>query len=532
MITTQDFMLSDTEEELFRTMAISTLNEIAFALELYKLRSREQIISVLIQDFPDIRDVSAINRAVEYVPTEEKYNVLIDRVSPKKVNVYVRAFSTCDKTSISLSLNDVDIEFYHVTVLNYCELLGEDVNMFYVEELLFKRIILEGLRLKATDLHFSVKHTKDGVSYPIYYRSGGQFSEMKLFKLNRSLNESMIRKFVEQKTNGVSLDLANSAGVITSVNSLFSTKPVELRISANSVIDGYRYVIRMQEQTTTSMKIDELGFDEKVLQFLHAMAGYRSGITFITGAMRTGKNTTAYGIANEMNNAEELSIISYDSPAEVLMAFPQVDYKEDPDRLLHCVRLAKKQDIDIAFLNEIPSKEVAFAVKDLVNSSVGVVTTLHLDRIWDLPYKLYEYYGESYKDIISQINGVINQKMFGVPCPYCQKTIKTFEIQNGLVRKYLEDREIENIFINTGCEKCINHETEKFGFIIGKNQPYAEFIVFTENLRDKLLKATTAWEMSAILRNTVTEQGNRLEDFMIPAIKEGRLSYQTLQYVL
>lgn len=78
-------------------------------------------------------------------------------------------------------------------------------------------------------------------------------------------------------------------------------------------------------------------------------------------------------------------MISYDSPIEVLMPFPQVDYKDDPKRLLDCVRLAKKQDIDIAFLNEIPSKDVAFAVKDLVTSSIGVITTLHLNRIWDLP---------------------------------------------------------------------------------------------------------------------------------------------------
>ena len=175
-----------------------------------------------------------------------------------------------------------------------------------------------------------------------------------LFTLNKDLNKEIISKFIEKKTNSISLDLNNSSGVTTNKSGLFKTHSLELRISANAVADGLRCVMRLQEKTTTSLQMNELGFDKEIQEVIEELAYHNSGITFITGAIRTGKNTTAFAIANGKVK-ENLSMISYDSPIEVLMPFPQVDYKDDPKRLLDCVRLAKKQDIDIAFLNEIPS---------------------------------------------------------------------------------------------------------------------------------------------------------------------------------
>lgn len=83
------------------------------------------------------------------------------------------------------------------------------------------------------------------------------------------------------------------------------------------------------------------------------------------------------------------------------MPFTQVDYGGDESTLLNAVRLAKKQDVNVAYINELPNKEVAFSVRDLVNSSVYVLTTMHMDRLWHLPYKLKEYYGDQFKDVIS-----------------------------------------------------------------------------------------------------------------------------------
>jgi len=231
-----------------------------------------------------------------------------------------------------------------------------------------------------------------------------------------------------------------------------------------------------------------------------------------------------------------IKMIDYSSPIEVLMPFNQVDYLADENNLLACVRLAKKQDVNVAFLNEIPSKEVAFAVKDLVNSSIHVITTIHMDRIWHLPYKLNEYYGDSYKDVISQINGVMNQKMFDVMCPNCREAYPTSSIRDLAKKAFLEERGLQNVWVAKGCEKCIStvkHSGHnKTGSVIGANQPYVEFLRFDDKLKSRLLACDHAWQMEEIIKEVVRENKNTLEDTMFDGIQRGVLDYNALDYIL
>ena len=507
MFNLDTFMLSDLEKELLSARAIDDISEQLFTLELYKIVARDAIIAALLPLYPDLCDIKQVNQADEFYTIEKQYEVIIDVISNKELRVISEVFTDVDRVTLNIALCNYDVEYAIVTKLNYRELRGVPTESLYDSDLLSKRIIIEAINQKATDIHFSVEHTSEGVQYPIYFRCNGLLHKSDLFTLN------------------------NSSGVTTNKSGLFKTHSLELRISANAVADGLRCVMRLQEKTTTSLQMNELGFDKEIQEVIEELAYHNSGITFITGAIRTGKNTTAFAIANGKVK-ENLSMISYDSPIEVLMPFPQVDYKDDPKKLLDCVRLAKKQDIDIAFLNEIPSKDVAFAVKDLVTSSIGVITTLHLNRIWDLPFRLYEYYGESYKDVIMQTNGVINQKMFGVMCPSCRRLSKSSEVKQPFLRKALFSYKVDDVFVSEGCKDCYDMRSDNKGLIPGKNQPYAEALLFDEELKSQLVHCSTPWEMAAILKDTVYSRELNIERFMVRAIKAGKLPYDALQAVL
>jgi type II secretory ATPase GspE/PulE/Tfp pilus assembly ATPase PilB-like protein len=238
-----------------------------------------------------------------------------------------------------------------------------------------------------------------------------------------------------------------------------------------------------------------------------------------------------YAMANE-TISEPISVISYDSPIEVAMPFAQVDYRDNEEELLNYVRLAKKQDVDIAYLNEIPTKNVAFAIKDLVNSSVYVITTMHLDRIWHLPYRLKEYYGESYKDIITQINGVVNQKMFSVLCPNCRKQTLISSAKYSEHYEFLKEHSASRIYTSAGCHMCNDTVTGTSGIVIGKNQPIVEHIVFTDEIKDELLKCTEAYEMESVIKKFVKDKHQALEDYMIRAIEDGVISSDSLQQII
>ena len=538
LLNVRDFGLQKEVVKIFESKIYPDNTELITDLEIYKFMSRDEILKHLKFEFPELifENVKSVNRKEEFLTIEGRYGILLDHIDSKSVKVIKSVFQTLDQTNLELDLKQFkEIEIVNITDVNFRELSEYGYRPKYDPMILFKRILIEVIKLNGTDLHFGVIHRNMRAEYPIQYRVNGDLYDLDLFTLDKELNHSIISTLVETKTSANSLDLSLPDGITANSSDILDNGNVELRIAANKVKDGLQCVIRIQEKKTFSYTIDSLGFSKEAQDFLMWLSKKRSGITLITGAIRTGKNTTAFALANEMIKYP-IKMIDYSSPIEVLMPFNQVDYLADENNLLACVRLAKKQDVNVAFLNEIPSKEVAFAVKDLVNSSIHVITTIHMDRIWHLPYKLNEYYGDSYKDVISQINGVMNQKMFDVMCPNCREVYPTSSIRDLAKKAFLEERGLQNVWVAKGCEKCIStvkHSGHnKTGSVIGANQPYVEFLRFDDKLKSRLLACDHAWQMEEIIKEVVRENKNTLEDTMFDGIQRGVRDYNALDYIL
>lgn len=538
LLNVRDFGLQKEVVKIFESKIYPDNTELITDLEIYKFMSRDEILKHLKFEFPELifENVKSVNRKEEFLTIEGRYGILLDHIDSKSVKVIKSVFQTLDQTNLELDLKQFkEIEIVNITDVNFRELSEYGYRPKYDPMILFKRILIEVIKLNGTDLHFGVIHRNMRAEYPIQYRVNGDLYDLDLFTLDKELNHSIISTLVETKTSANSLDLSLPDGITANSSDILDNGNVELRIAANKVKDGLQCVIRIQEKKTFSYTIDSLGFSKEAQDFLMWLSKKRSGITLITGAIRTGKNTTAFALANEMIKYP-IKMIDYSSPIEVLMPFNQVDYLADENNLLACVRLAKKQDVNVAFLNEIPSKEVAFAVKDLVNSSIHVITTIHMDRIWHLPYKLNEYYGDSYKDVISQINGVMNQKMFDVMCPNCREVYPTSSIRDLAKKAFLKERGLQNVWVAKGCEKCIStvkHSGHnKTGSVIGANQPYVEFLRFDDKLKSRLLACDHAWQMEEIIKEVVRENKNTLEDTMFDGIQRGVLDYNALDYIL
>lgn len=538
LLNVRDFGLQKEVVKIFESKIYPDNTELITDLEIYKFMSRDEILKHLKFEFPELifENVKSVNRKEEFLTIEGRYGILLDHIDSKSVKVIKSVFQTLDQTNLELDLKQFkEIEIVNITDVNFRELSEYGYRPKYDPMILFKRILIEVIKLNGTDLHFGVIHRNMRAEYPIQYRVNGDLYDLDLFTLDKELNHSIISTLVETKTSANSLDLSLPDGITANSSDILDNGNVELRIAANKVKDGLQCVIRIQEKKTFSYTIDSLGFSKEAQDFLMWLSKKRSGITLITGAIRTGKNTTAFALANEMIKYP-IKMIDYSSPIEVLMPFNQVDYLADENNLLACVRLAKKQDVNVAFLNEIPSKEVAFAVKDLVNSSIHVITTIHMDRIWHLPYKLNEYYGDSYKDVISQINGVMNQKMFDVMCPNCREVYPTSSIRDLAKKAFLEERGLQNVWVAKGCEKCISTVKysghNKTGSVIGANQPYVEFLRFDDKLKSRLLACDHAWQMEEIIKEVVRENKNTLEDTMFDGIQRGVLDYNALDYIL
>lgn len=510
--------------EMIEEQAFNTDTDVILFLEQYKFYSREELITFLNTQLSEhYVNIAYVQRKREYSHLETRYGIIISEVESDAVEIISPLGNKADSSVLELQLGNATISDLYVTPLNYYELCKQKPPELEPVTL-FKRILLEAVGLGATDIHFDVKHEDTMPSYTVSIRKNGDICDFNLFELDANLNKKIICALVERKTSNSSMDLADPAGIVTGLAGLFKCSDVELRVAANRVLDGYHYVIRIQRKTTFNFTIGKLGFPLEVQEALYHTAAKRSGITLITGAIRTGKNTTAFALANEIVK-DPVKIVSYESPIEVLMPFTQIDYQEDQDILANAVRLAKKQDVNIAFVNEIPNKEVAFAVQDLVNSSVHVITTTHMNRVWHLPYKLKEYYGVGFKDVLSQVNAVFNQKMFGVPCPMCQDHIMVDAIADKRFHKIFEKYGVHFVKTNHGCSHC-----NGTGLQPGVNQPYVEFIEFDDELVNKLLKCDSAYEMEMIIRDRVAQRN--METEIVHAIRDGKLPVSALNHII
>lgn len=545
MLTIQDFDVSPEIAGIFTDRMILDLEDIVYTLELYKFKSRESILGVLNNCSTLLKELSAkyfldsyktsissvqtITRSSEFKEIEERESILINKLGNDSIEIITSFSNTFNLAAVELALDFRNISIVFITPYNFDWILGNQLK--YDVSILFRRFVLECIWRKATDIHFTVEHVQKVPKYNVYYRKDGLLHPLKLFELTKELNEGMLRNTVEQMSNRDAVDLTISKGITALIPNVFADNNVELRLAANRVKDGYDYVCRLQRSATVALHINELGFPDDVQRVLIKTSKKRAGITLITGPIRTGKNTTAFAIANEMVKYP-IKIKSIESPIEALMPFPQVDYNDDAEALKDAVRLSKKQDINVVLLNEIPTSEVAFAVKDLVNSSVHVITTMHVDRIWHLPYKLREYYGDSYRDIISQINVVFNQKMFPVVCPYCVERSLVDDLADEDYKSFLRNYGVKTIGVSRGCQHCLDLDTGTIGNVIGKNQPYVEYLVFNDYVKSELLKCEFPYQMEDIIKNIMFKNKSSLEFSLSKAISDNVLHVDALDSIL
>lgn len=530
----EDFNLQKLDFSVVKESNVTNDYDLLLLLEAYKFDSRDHIISVFNDKYAceyqyTASSVQGDASAADWITQlESKYDVILREVKSDRetICVFMPMFREVDVFRLDMDLREYKTKFFFITPLEYESYRFPFKKQCCNMDIVFKRIIIEALRLHATDLHFDVIHVDMKPEYTVSYRQGSDLFKLDLFNLSAADNQTIISRLIENNTRAISLDLLTPQGVTSSASNIFGDGSIELRVSANKVLDGYHCVIRIQQKETFNFTIKKLGFHENVQRDLNRILNKRSGVTLITGAARSGKNTTAFAMANEIVK-QNIKIISYESPIEVLMPFTQVDYNNSEEVLLNAIRLAKKQDINIAFLNEIPNKEVAFAVMDLVNSSVHVITTTHVDRIWHLPYKLREYYGDEYKNIISQINGVFNQKMFGINCEHCRKEMLVEDLEDECHVDFLKSRGFKKVYVSSGCSEC-----SYTGLVVGKNQPYSEHLIFTEELKSELLSCAQPYDMERVLKNAVREQNQSLEDYMCNGFESGMLSVINLNYVI
>lgn len=498
--------------------------------ELYKMLDRQTIINLLSSkgvEFIDCKEYMTPNELDFIMSRLISYNMFVSYINKESRNLVLctNYFETDndvivgrERILIELRARGYNVTVKYLTPLNYKDLTkGKSFrNNLYDTMILYKRIIYDALEKQASDVHISSNLTQDGPEFTLYYRLLNDYVKQDFIEFNKQLTDNLILELVKTYAVEQASDLQQSTGVKASLLNPLYDGSCDLRITCSKTNVSTVCVTRISKMSSIGRSIENLGFNSRIQNVLHELATHEEGLTLITGAQRTGKNTTMMAIVNEIFKTKKLKLKEFSSPIETILPCEQVDFRNSVDALMDYIDLTLKQDVDIALISELPSKKVAKPISDLINSSVGVFTTFHINRVYHVFYKMKSYFGDDYIDLITQLNGVVNQKMFVKQCAYCAK-LSSHRNFPSKVLKYMDKFNITTFAESDGK---IKNEVCPYCKGTGKSnslQPFAEYILFDDDLKSELLNCSDVRFMEPILRDYCEKNKSSLDYF----IKDG-----------
>lgn len=506
------------------------------ALAMEDLRGSVLLDNLILLRFADLADIQEILLNIYKVnfawlnfdptPAElraiaDKYEIFLQRGTNEMI-VYLQLGQTLDDAQLSIDIPSYRLQYVYIADCNYRIVttgLQTSVLSYQLADfrplLVLRRLILDCIARGGTDIHFRSVYVDKVPQHHIMYRIKRELQESE-FRLDREMMQRVTQAAVAKLSSASASDLDAASGVTTDIPNLFGDGTIDLRVTGLPVSAGLFVEMAIQTTTTTTLKVEELGFPQADVEVIRSIAQRRTGLTLVTGEMRSGKNTTIFAMLNEIVHLP-INIIEYSNPIENRMSFPQLNYKGDIELLKSYLRLAKKQDIDIAVLNEIPNAEVAFAVRDLVNSAIGVITTTHVDRIWHVPNKLNEFFGRDYKTIVSQLNAVINHKMFRRwYAPNMQK--RMLQQGPGDFEKFAYRCGVRQYFVPMDKARV------KYSL-----QPLTEILVLTDEQKTAMLNFEELWKAEQMIKLHMEKVHGTIENKLAQYINEGICSLDELR---
>lgn len=505
--------------------------------EMYKLVSRNALIDWINKDNTTTTKVVSM-REVYDSPDLNKYKKRIDELGffvyhydkPNSSITLATSITNIDNPKLDIVFPDLRVERVALTPYNYLEMLDKyytepskrgNLDKLIKPRLVMLRLIAECYMRRATDIRFHAYKTSDSEKnlYGCEIRIGNKLFPLTLYEIDKDLNEDMIKDFLKNESmmDPSQLDSSEGHGARFSVPDPFGIGDLTIRLQFNKSIAGYSGNVRIVGVKSLTDTVESLGFDEEVNEVVYSMTRVENGLCLVTGPQRSGKSTTLMSVFNQIVK-KPISVAEFSSPVESPLLLDAYEYNNEA-QLLGLTASAKKLDLDVALLNEIAEASAASGVYDLLNSSVGVFSTFHINRIWHLPYKLEEYFGDKMMNVITYLRYVLNQKALVLQCPHCLET----QIVEGSKELYPEVKDVcKELGITSykrsmGCEFC--NET---GVRVGI-QPFVEFIKFDDKLRSELAKCSRVYDMEVVIRNHVKANNCSLEFFMKRALMNGTI---------
>ncbi len=284
---------------------------------------------------------------------------------------------------------------------------------------------------------------------------------------------------------------------------------IDLRVSVLPVIWGEKIVMRILDQTSLKVNLEDLGFEPKTLERFKSGIAAPYGIILVTGPTGSGKTTTLYSALTSVNSIDT-NVMTAEDPVEYMLhGVNQVQCKPEIGlTFAAALRSFLRQDPDVIMVGEIRDFETAeIAIKASMTGHL-VLSTLHTN---DAPGTIGRIVNMGIEPFMVTTSVILvqAQRLVRKVCKDCKYEIKPRAeqiSQFGITPELLRRLDLPHIneknmmfYKGKGCESCNNNGTK------GRVGIY-EVMMMSERLRDIILN------------------GGSTDDIRRQAIEEGMLS--------
>ena len=230
---------------------------------------------------------------------------------------------------------------------------------------------------------------------------------------------------------------------------------VDLRVSTLPTTHGEKCVIRILDNRSILVGLENLGFAPDTLGAFLRQINSPHGVVLVTGPTGSGKTTTLYSALQTMDG-NAMNISTVEDPVEYELGFAnQVNVRESIGlTFAAALRSLLRQDPDVIMVGEIRDEETARIAVQASLTGHMVLSTLHTNDAPASIARLINIGIEPYL-IAAAVNAIVAQRLVRKICTHCKTEDKA--IEKG-VSEYLtrHNAKIDKLYKGAGCEKCRN----------------------------------------------------------------------------
>ncbi len=307
-------------------------------------------------------------------------------------------------------------------------------------------VFMQAIHDRASDIHFE----PDERSLRVRFRIDGFLYET--FTLPKSVHPALTARIKILSE----LDIAETRSPQDgNFNIRMDQRGFEMRVSTFPTIYGENVVLRILDQTSPLLTLEDLGFSEEMLAQFKQLLRKTTGMILVTGPTGSGKTTTLYGSLNLINSVNK-NIITIEDPVEYRLSLIRQTQINPKAGITFATGLRSilRQDPDVIMVGEIRDLETAQIAIQAALTGHLVLSTLHTNDAPEAVSRLLDIGVEPYL-IAPSVIGVLAQRLVRSICPHCKSEAPSDEAVLREMKDYLKTlKDPPRFAYGRGCKQC------------------------------------------------------------------------------